>query len=106
MYSRIRDFFTFDETDVVNQIPELLTHPIVEQSPLHTRDALYAPRSGLALNHHIHVGGGVIDQDYRGNVGVIIYNHSDAPFIITSGDRIAQLICEKSLIQLYSKCKL
>jgi len=53
-----------------------------------------APRSVLALNHHIHVGGGVIDQDYRGN-GVIIYNHSDAPFIITSGDRIAQLICDK-----------
>ena len=54
-----------------------------------------APRSGLALNHHIHVVGGVIDPDYRGNVGVVIYNHSNAPFIITSGDRIAHLICEK-----------
>jgi dUTP pyrophosphatase len=52
------------------------------------------PRSGVAINHHIHDGGGVIDQDYRGNVGVVIYNHSNAPFIITSGDRIAQLICE------------
>ena len=54
-----------------------------------------APRSGLALNHHLDIGGGVIDQDYRGNVGVIIYNHSDTPFIITRGDRIAQLICER-----------
>jgi dUTP pyrophosphatase len=31
-----------------------------------------APRSGLALTHHIDIGGGVIDQDYRSNVGVII----------------------------------
>ena len=54
-----------------------------------------APSSGLALNHHIHVGGGVIDRDYRGNVGVLIYNHSDTPFIITQGDGIAQPICEK-----------
>jgi len=54
-----------------------------------------APSSGLALNHHIHVGGGVIDRDYLANVGVLVYNHSDTPFIITQGDRIAQLICEK-----------
>ena len=54
-----------------------------------------APRSGLALAHHIDIGGGVIDQDYYGNIGVIVYNHSDTPFVISRGDRIAQLICEK-----------
>ena len=54
-----------------------------------------APRSGLALNHHIDIGGGVIDRDFRGNIGIIIYNHSDTLFIITRGDRIAQLKCEK-----------
>ena len=53
-----------------------------------------ASRSGLALKHHIDIGGGVIDQDYRGNVGVILYNHSDTPFVVSCGDRIAQLICE------------
>jgi len=57
-----------------------------------------APRSGLALNHHIDIGGGANDQDYRVNVGVITNNHSDTPFIITRGDRISQLICEKFLI--------
>ena len=54
-----------------------------------------APRSSLALKHHINVGGGVIDQDYRGNLNVILYNHSDIPFTVSRGDRIAQLICEK-----------
>ena len=54
-----------------------------------------APRSGLALHHHINVGGGVIDADYRGNVGVILYNHSGTPFQIHRGDRVAQLICER-----------
>jgi len=57
-----------------------------------------ATRSGLALAHHIDTGG-EIDQDYRGNMGVIIYNHSDTPFLVTRGDRIAQLICEKLLIR-------
>ncbi|XP_023945441.2 deoxyuridine 5'-triphosphate nucleotidohydrolase [Bicyclus anynana] len=54
-----------------------------------------APRSGLAVKNFIDVGAGVIDEDYRGNVGVVIFNHSDQPFSITKGDRIAQLICEK-----------
>jgi dUTP pyrophosphatase len=43
-----------------------------------------APRSGLALKH-IDIGGGVIDQDYRGNVGVINYNHSNTPFTFSRG---------------------
>ena len=57
-----------------------------------------APRSGLALEHHIDIGGGVIDQDYRGNLGVILFNHSDVPYAVSRGDRIAQLICEKNLL--------
>jgi len=48
-----------------------------------------APRSGLALNHHIDIGGGV-DQYYRGNLGVILYNHSDIPLaVFFRGDLIA-----------------
>lgn len=54
-----------------------------------------APRSGLAHKHFIDVGAGVIDYDYRGNVGVILFNHSDADFNVARGDRIAQLILEK-----------
>ena len=54
-----------------------------------------APRSGLALKHGIDTGAGVIDEDYRGNVGVILFNHSDADFAVAAGDRVAQLILER-----------
>jgi len=54
-----------------------------------------SPRSSLALNHHIDVGAGVIDADYRGPVGVVLFNHGATPFDIKRGDRIAQLIIEK-----------
>lgn len=57
--------------------------------------ARIAPRSGLALKHAIDVGAGVIDADYRGPLGVILFNHSDADFEVKMGDRIAQLILEK-----------
>jgi len=54
-----------------------------------------APRSGLAWKHSIDVGAGVIDSDYRGNVGVILFNFSDTDFVIKTGDRVAQLILER-----------
>jgi dUTP pyrophosphatase len=57
--------------------------------------ARVAPRSGLAFKHGIDVMAGVIDEDYRGAVGVILYNTSDEPFQVSIGDRIAQLILEK-----------
>lgn len=39
-----------------------------------------APRSGLAAKHFIDTGAGVIDEDYRGNVMVLLFNHSDKDF--------------------------
>jgi dUTP pyrophosphatase len=39
-----------------------------------------APRSGLAAKHFIDTGAGVIDEDYRGNVMVLLFNHSDVDF--------------------------
>jgi dUTP pyrophosphatase len=53
-----------------------------------------APRSGLAVKHFIDVGAGVIDCDYRGNIGVLLFNFGNDSFHIKEGDRIAQLICE------------
>lgn len=54
-----------------------------------------APRSGLAVNHFIDIGAGVIDPDYRGNVGVVMFNFGAEDYKVKKRDRIAQLICEK-----------
>ncbi|XP_036910471.1 deoxyuridine 5'-triphosphate nucleotidohydrolase, mitochondrial isoform X1 [Sturnira hondurensis] len=54
-----------------------------------------APRSGLAAKHFIDVGAGVIDEDYRGNIGVVLFNFGKEKFEVKKGDRIAQLICER-----------
>lgn len=54
-----------------------------------------APRSGLAAKYSIDVGAGVVDEDYRGDIRVILFNHSDVEFKVAKGDRIAQLICER-----------
>ncbi|XP_029353261.1 deoxyuridine 5'-triphosphate nucleotidohydrolase, mitochondrial isoform X2 [Echeneis naucrates] len=54
-----------------------------------------APRSGLAVKHFIDVGAGVVDEDYRGNVGVVLFNFGKDTFEVKKGDRIAQLVCEK-----------
>jgi dUTP pyrophosphatase len=52
------------------------------------------PRSGLALKHGITLPNspGTIDSDYRGPLGVIVQNGGDAPFEITHGMRIAQMV--------------
>lgn len=51
-----------------------------------------APRSGLAWKNHIDIGAGVIDRDYTGNIGIVVFNHSDAQFEYKKGDRCAQII--------------
>ena len=49
-------------------------------------------RSGLNKTHGIVVPTGTIDADYRGDIGVVVYNLSREPFTIHPGDRIAQLV--------------
>jgi len=55
------------------------------------------PRSGLALKHGIGMlnSPGTIDADYRGEIGVILFNFSDTPFAVHRGDRIAQMVIAK-----------
>jgi len=53
------------------------------------------PRSGLAVKHSIDCGAGVVDAKYRGEIKVLLFNHSDKNFTIEPGDRIAQLLVQK-----------
>jgi dUTP pyrophosphatase len=57
-------------------------------------EAQVRPRSGLALKSGVTVlnSPGTVDADYRGEIKVILINHSEAPFVIARGDRIAQLV--------------
>ena len=57
-------------------------------------EAQVRPRSGLALKHGITClnSPGTIDSDYRGEVGVILVNHGQEPFVVRRGERIAQMV--------------
>ena len=57
-------------------------------------EAQVRPRSGLASKHGVTVLNtpGTVDADYRGEIGVLLINHGDAPFSIRRGERIAQLV--------------
>lgn len=57
-------------------------------------EAQVRPRSGLALKHGVTVlnSPGTIDADYRGEVGVILANLGESPFVVTRGMRIAQFV--------------
>ena len=57
-------------------------------------EAQVRPRSGLALKHGITClnSPGTVDSDYRGEVGVILINHGQEPFVIRRGERIAQMV--------------
>ena len=62
-----------------------------------------APRSSLAVKHRLTTGAGVIDSDYRGEVKVVLANLGDQPYRVEKGDRIGQLIIEKSTTENYKK---
>jgi dUTP pyrophosphatase len=57
-------------------------------------EAQVRPRSGLAARHGVTVlnAPGTVDADYRGEIGVLLINHGDAPFPIRRGERIAQMV--------------
>jgi dUTP pyrophosphatase len=70
-------------------------------------EAQIRPRSGLALKKGITVlnSPGTIDADYRGEVGIILINHSDEAFEINSGERICQMIISRHESILWDEVK-
>merc|ERR550534_1617915 len=88
------DLYSAEETEIPARGKGLVKTDIQIKVPRGTYGRI-APRSGLSWKHHIDIGAGVVDEDYRGNVGVVMFNHSEVDVHIKVGDRIAQLVCEK-----------
>jgi dUTP pyrophosphatase len=60
-------------------------------------EAQIRPRSGLAFKHGVTVlnSPGTIDADYRGEIKVLLVNFGNEPFVVQSGERIAQMVISK-----------
>ena len=64
-----------------------------------------ASKSGLAILHQLHVGAGVIDPDYTGEIMVLLANTASRVYNVTKGAPIAQLILEKISIPILKEVK-
>ena len=60
--------------------PRRCQHGPVNRHPQRNICTRIAPRSGLAVKHFIDTGAGVVDEDYRGTVGVVLFNHGEADY--------------------------
>ena len=93
-YAAGYDVYSSVDIKILAQGKALVPTDISIQIPLGFYGRI-APRSGLALKHHLDVGAGVIDSDYRGKLGILIFNFSQEDYDVKTGDRIAQLLLEK-----------
>jgi dUTP pyrophosphatase len=100
----IRGYYLVAGIDIVANQDMII--PPGEGSPVNTgivlvatpgTSARIAPQNDLAVKHGIDVGAGVIDEDYQGEIKVVLTNNSTIPFQVQPGDRIAQLILKKIL---------
>ena len=90
------DITTIESTTIQPGSRSLLATGLQFSIPLGVYGRI-APRSGLALQHHLDVAAGVIDPDYRGEVKVLLVNNGSKAYTVSVGDRVAQLILEQAL---------
>jgi len=64
-----------------------------------------APRSGLSCKHGIDIGAGVVDAGYTGIVHALVINNGTEDFVVTKGDRIAQIIVERIYMQTWTQAE-
>ena len=90
------DLFCYTDKDIVIESSGKARIPtgISVELP-HNTYGRVAPRSGLTWKKFLDVGAGVVDEDYRGEILVILFNFSKENVIIKNGDKIAQLIVER-----------
>jgi dUTP pyrophosphatase len=87
------DLYSVEDTVIGPHAHALVSTGIAIALPKGT-EAQVRPRSGIALKHGVTVlnAPGTIDSDYRGEIKVILINHSATPFEVKKGMRIAQMV--------------
>ncbi|NEP02569.1 MAG: dUTP diphosphatase [Symploca sp. SIO2E9] len=92
------DLFSTSEVVIKPGESSLISTGISIELPPKT-EAQIRPRSGLALKHQVTVLNtpGTIDQGYRGEIGVILINHSKSPFKVEIGMKVAQMVIKPVL---------
>lgn len=53
------------------------------------------PRSGIAFKHDVVAVLGTIDSDYRGEIGIKLFNFGDKDFVVQNGERVGQIVVNK-----------
>lgn len=92
------DLFSIESKEIQAGETKLIKTGISIQLPPNT-EAQIRPRSGLALKHSITVlnSPGTIDEDYRGEIGVILINHGKEKFNVEKHMKIAQMVIKPVL---------
>lgn len=87
------DLYSIEKVIIPSGESRLIKTGISIQLPSMT-EAQVRPRSGMALKHSITVLNtpGTIDEGYRGEIGVILINHSKEDFLVTKHMKIAQMV--------------
>ena len=88
------DLFSAENATILPSSNKLIKTDIAIELPKGMYGRI-AERSSLALKNMISIHGGVIDNGYRGNIGVIMFNQGSEPYNVKQGSRIAQLIIQK-----------
>ncbi|SKA86806.1 dUTP pyrophosphatase [Caloramator quimbayensis] len=85
------------ETTIINPMEIKIIPTGISIALPQNYEAQIRPRSGLALKYGISFVNtpGTIDSDYRGEINLIMINFGNKPFIISRGDRIAQMVINK-----------
>ncbi|QFS46462.1 dUTP diphosphatase [Nostoc sphaeroides] len=87
------DIFSIEDVELLPGVTQLIRTGIAIELPQGT-EAQVRPRSGLALKYSITVLNtpGTVDAGYRGEIGVILINHSKTSFQVLKGMKIAQMV--------------
>ena len=88
------DLYNSEDIKVPSRTRILVSTDIAIQVPPDTYGGL-ASRSGLLVKNCIDIGAEVINKDYKGQIQILLINHSDNEFLLQHGDRTAQLILEQ-----------